>query len=235
MMEQQTLLLVEDDRNILLSNQEFFSRRGYAILTATTLAEAERVLKNHASNLILLDINLPDGSGLDFIARLRNPNSALCTLHSALCAVPVIFLTCRTDNADVVEGLTRGGCDYIMKPYDFNVLAARIEAQLRRAKMEESITGGPLTVRLLSQQAFLEGRDMLLTKKEFALLLLLLRHRGETLTKEYIYEKAWGQPLLEDDGALYMQVSRLKKKLEQNEAIEPNVSRKEGYCLNIFW
>jgi len=224
-MEQKTILLIEDESDVLLSNKEFLELRGYGVLTAKTLASAEGVLKNHAPDLILLDINLPDGSGLDFITRLR---------ESELCNTPVIFLTCRTDSADIIEGLTRGGRDYMTKPYDFGVLAARVEAQLRAAEMPEVVKRGPLTLHVFSQQAYLAGENMQLAKKEFALLLLFVRHEGKTLAKEYIYEKAWGQPLLEDDSALYMQVSRLKKKLEQNEAFELYASRNEGYCLNIL-
>lgn len=233
MMEQQTILLVEDDPNILLSNREFLSRRGYAMLAATTLAEAERVLKNHSPNLILLDIHLPDGSGLDFISRFRNPSYELCAMNYELPTVPVIFLTCRADSADIVEGLTRGGCDYITKPYDLNVLAARIEAQLRQTGLREIVTRKSLTLNGLSQQAFLSGVDMMLTQKEFAILLLLAQNEGRTLTKDYVYEKAWGQPLLADDAALFKQMSRLKKKLEQGQGLELIAMRGEGYCLTI--
>ena len=225
-MEQKTILLIEDETDVLLSNKEFLEMRGYGTLTAKTLAAAELALESHSPDLILLDVNMPDGSGLDFITRIR---------EAYLCSAPVIFVTGRTATTDVIDGLKRGGCDYITKPYDFNLLAAKVEAQLREAeKMPESIKRGPLTLRPISQQALLAGVDMLLTKKEFALLLLLVQHEGRTLTKEYIYEKAWGQQLLDDDSALLKQISRLKKKVEQHKTIEILTSRGEGYCLNVL-
>lgn len=218
-----TILLVEDDTDLLMNNREYLARRGYRTLTAETLKDAVSLLAREQPDLILLDVNMPDGSGFDFIERVRETND-----------VPMIFLTCRTDKADMIDGLTRGGCDYITKPFDLDVLLARIEAQLRKAGMQEVIKRGPLTLNIVPGQAVLAGADMTLAKKEFAILLLLVQNEGRTLTKEYLYEKAWGQPLLYDDNALYVQMSRLKRKLEQNEAIELYVSRKEGYCLNIL-
>ena len=224
--ERKTILLVEDEPEILFSNKEFLEMRGYGILTAATLAEAESVIKKHAPNLILLDINLPDGSGLDFITRIR---------ESGLCAAPVIFLTARAADADMIEGLARGGRDYITKPYSFDVLAARIESQFRAAReMPEIVRRGPLTLNVLSQKAYLAGEKIELSQKEFSLLLLLVRNEGKMLTKEYIYEKVWAEPLVDDGGALYSQMKRLKKKLERYEIFEFRSFRNEGYCLNIL-
>ena len=225
-MDKKIILLVEDDAGIMLSNKKFFNMQGYGILTAETLLEAENILKSSTPDLILLDINLPDGSGLDFITRMR---------ETGLCAAPVIFLTARVDSEDVVDGLKRGGEDYITKPYDFSILAARVEKQIQVAQNSlEILKCGPLTLNIISQQAELAGEDIGLTKKEFALILLLARSKGKMLSKEYIYEKVWGQPLLGNSGALYAQIKLLKKKLELHESIELYVSRGEGYCLNIL-
>ena len=186
-----------------------------------------KILNSNTPDLILLDINLPDGSGLDFISHMRD--TGLCT------TAPVIFLTARADSDDVVEGLRRGGEDYITKPYDFNILLARVEKQLKAAqKSLDILKQGPLTLHVISQQAELAGENMGLAKKEFALLLLLLRNEGKTLTKKYIYESVWGQPIEPDSNAFYVQINRLKNKLKQHESIEFFVSREEGYCLNIL-
>ncbi|MCL2250135.1 MAG: response regulator transcription factor [Oscillospiraceae bacterium] len=225
-MDKKIILLVEDDAGIMLSNKKFFKMQGYCVLSAETLLETENILKSSTPDLILLDINLPDGSGLDFITRMR---------ETGLCAAPVIFLTARTDSEDVVDGLKRGGEDYITKPYDFSILAARVEKQIQAAqKSVDVFKCGPLALHIISQQAELDGEDMGLTKKEFALLLLLVGNIGKMLSKEYIYERVWGQPLSGNSGALYAQIKLLKKKLELHESIELCVSRGEGYCLNIL-
>ena len=220
------ILLVEDDMGFVVTNKEFFRMKGYGVISAATLLEAEKIIKSHTPDLILLDINLPDGSGLNFITHMR---------ETGLCTAPVIFLTARADSDDVVEGLRRGGEDYITKPYDFNILLARVEKQLKAAqKSLDILKQGPLALHVISQQARLAGEDMGLAKKEFALLLLLLRNEGKTLTKEYIYETVWGQPIASDSNAFYVQINRLKSKLKQHESIEFFVSREEGYCLNIL-
>jgi DNA-binding response OmpR family regulator len=225
-MDKKIILMVEDDKGIMLSNKKFLEMKGYGILTAETLREAENILEHNAPDLILLDINLPDGSGMDFITRMR---------ETALCFAPVIFLTARTCSLDIIEGLNLGGKDYITKPYDLGILAARVETQLRNAQMSMDIMKrGPLTLHVIAQLAELDGEDMLLAKKEFALLLLLVRNEGKTLTKEYLYEKVWGQQILNDSNAFYTQMNRLKTKMKQHGNIELFVSRDEGYCLNIL-
>ena len=225
-MANEAILLIEDDTDLLLNNKEYLEKFGYHILTAGTLAAAAKILENTNIDLILLDINLPDGSGLDFITGIRKRFD-----------IPVIFLTARADKADVIEGLTRGGGDYVTKPFDFDVLRARIEIRLREAgnKMANNkITLGPLSLDVISFQGFLNGRDLLLTKKEFALLLLLAQNEGKTLTKEYLYEAVWKQPLVGDGNALWKQMSNLKTKLDGYDDIILAATRGEGYSLEVL-
>lgn len=219
-----TILLVEDDIDLLHNNEELLQMRGYRTLTAETLADASAILKHERPNLILLDVNMPDGSGFDFIAEINKTSD-----------VPVIFLTCRTDKADMIDGLTRGGCDYITKPFDFDVLLARIEVQLRKVSPPRKITRGPLTLDLTASRAYLSGEDMMLGLKEFALLSLLAQNEGETLTKEYLYEAAWSQPMAGNGNALRAQISLLKKKLEEygGGKVVLFSFRGEGYSLEI--
>jgi len=147
------ILLVEYDMGFVLSNKEFLEIKGYDVMAAATLLEAEKILNSNTPDLILLDINMPDGSGLDFITHMRE--TGLCT------TAPVIFLTARADSDDVVEGLRRDGEDYITKPYDFNILLARIEKQLKAAqKSLDILKYGPLTLHVISQQAELAGEQL---------------------------------------------------------------------------
>lgn len=225
-MANEAILLIEDDTDLLMNNKEYLESYGYRILTAETLSAAARVLKSTDVDLILLDIKMPDGSGLDFIRHVLKKFD-----------MPVIFLTALTGKNEVIEGLKRGGCDYVTKPFDFDVLRARIEVRLKEAESKHSrnvMTCGPLTLDVVSSQGFLKGKDMELTKKEFALLLLLVQNQGKVLTKEYLYEAVWRQPLVGDGNALWRQLSTLRAKLEECDSIELTAARGEGYALEVI-
>ena len=115
-----TILLVEDNPHIMKINAEVLSLHGYEVLRAGTAAEAREQLRWHPVNLIVLDIMLPDGNGIELCRELKE------RYH-----IPILFLTALGENQDVVEGLRAGGDDYLPKPYDLEVLIARIEARLR--------------------------------------------------------------------------------------------------------
>lgn len=122
-MNTKRILLVEDNEQIMGGNERMLKRRGYEVITSLTLSQARSAIKKQMPDLIVLDIMLPDGSGLDFMTDLR--------LHSK---VPVLLLTGLATTEDIVNGLSRGGDDYLAKPYDFGVLMARVDALLRRAE-----------------------------------------------------------------------------------------------------
>jgi DNA-binding response OmpR family regulator len=202
------ILLVEDNEQILRGNERMLKRRGYAIASALTLAEARRRIAEQTPDAIVLDIMLPDGSGLDFMRDLR--------IHKlpTEAGVPILLLTGLTTPEDVVRGLSSGGDDYLAKPYDFNVLAARIEALLRRTgRVPETLTKGALRLDIIASRAYLDGNDLLLSPKEFALLLLMAQNEGRLLSTEYLSEAIWKQPLAADNGAVKTAVSRLRNKL----------------------
>jgi DNA-binding response OmpR family regulator len=224
-MGNETILLIEDDIDLLFNNKEYFEKYYYRVLTAETLEAAAKILLKIRVDLILLDINLPDGSGLDFITGIRKKFD-----------IPVIFLTARTDKVGVIEGLTRGGCDYVTKPFDYDVLRARIEIRLRDAKnkIAHKINCGPLSLDIVSSQGYLNGTDMQLTKKEFALLLLFVQNEGKTLTKEYLYEAVWKQPLVGGGNALWRQISTLRTKLDVGDGLILTATRGEGYSLELI-
>ena len=197
-----TVLLVEDDTDLLYNNMEFLQKHGFRVLAAETLADAAMVLGQEPIDLILLDVNMPDGSGFDFITEIRKTFD-----------IPVVFLTVRTEKADVIKGLDRGGCDYVTKPYDFDVLLARIEAQLRKTRLGSQIIRGALTLDIVALQAFLNGNDLLLKPKEFSLLHALIQNDGKTMSADDLYRKVWGRPMAGDRNAIKNIASQLRKKL----------------------
>ena len=234
-----TILLVEDNPKVLRNNITVLKSRNANVISAVTLAEARFILapllESNPGNTALklpdaaaIDIMLPDGSGFDLLRDIR-------TAYSAISKLPILFLTAKGSSEDIVSGLSIGADDYLAKPYDLNVFAARIEALLRRnLVINDRINAGPLRLNLISNQAFNNESDLFLTQKEFALLLLLVQNEGKTLPSSYLYEKAWGLPPKEGTSALKVQMSNLKKKLSATEKVFIETSWGEGYSLKIL-
>ena len=222
-MMKKRILLIEDNEQILEGNRYFLGTRGYDVDTAMSIDEGTAAIRKNTPDIVILDIMLPDGSGLDFLTRLRSSSD-----------IPVLLLTGLTTPADMVRGLELGGDDYLPKPYDFSVLLARIEALLRRANhIPKRWERGLLRLDVVSGQAFLDGWDMLLTPKQFALLLLLAQNEGRVLSPEYLYETVWKMPHTSDSNALWKQMSHLKAKLTDRPGIDLTMFRGEGYCLEV--
>lgn len=203
-MKKAKLLMVEDEADVLAINREYFEGKGYEVVPAITLEQARFQLEEHSPDLILLDVMMPDGSGLEFCSELRRKTNA-----------PVIFLTCRDENESVVRGLLQGGDDYVTKPYDLNVLNARVAAQLRRTGV---MTAGrielyPLTIDFLSGEADLDGEIISLTQKELQLLGCFALFAGRRLSYDEIYRRAWGGSSPGAARTIAVHVANLRKKL----------------------
>lgn len=198
------ILLVEDELDVLEANRVYLEQLGYHVSCASSLAQARMRVSEQLPDLVLLDIMLPDGSGLAFCAELREQTMA-----------PIIFLTCLDSNADIIAGIEQGGDDYIAKPYDLTVLAARVKAQLRRngfgaaAQVELS----PLLVDLSKNTADLYQLHVQLTPKEAQLLAFLASNAGREFSKAQIYEQVWGRASTGSLDTVKMHISTLRKKL----------------------
>ncbi|MDR0293425.1 MAG: response regulator transcription factor [Oscillospiraceae bacterium] len=214
------LLLVEDDRKILDFNREVLEENGYTVYPAINLAEAQKRLEKLDADLIVLDVMLPDGSGIDWLAELR-----------ATSRVPVLLLTAKNGLPDKLKGFESGADDYLTKPYDYEELLARAGALLRRADYTpEQVTYGRLMLDINSGRAYYGGWDLALRQKEFALLLLFAQMRGKALSGEYIYQRIWKQPIGSDKNTLQTTISRLRAKLE-NTGLDIYYERGSGYTL----
>jgi DNA-binding response OmpR family regulator len=202
-MNNKTILCVEDNLQVQTFNKPLLEARGFTVRLAMTLAEAREALEKETPDLIILDIRLPDGSGLDFLRELRKVS-----------AVPVIALTNDGAEQDIVAGLAGGCDDYMSKPYTFPVLHARIEALLRRAeRAPETIAKGRLSLDMAANMASLDGKDLRLTPKEFALLLIFTQNEECFMSAEYLYERVWKRPMISDSQAVRKTVSKLRDKI----------------------
>lgn len=200
-MEKGKILIVEDDHT--LNNGIALSLGKERMLQAHTLSEARKLFDNTV-DLVILDINLPDGSGLDFCRELHSSSK-----------VPVIFLTANDMEIDIVTGLEMGADDYITKPFSLMVLRARVNAVLRRKEPEavKYIQGG-FSFDFDQMIFMVDGKSVSLSKTEQKLLKLLVTNRGLTLTRELLIDRIWsdGAEYVEEN-ALSVTVRRLREKL----------------------
>ncbi|MCL1895838.1 MAG: response regulator transcription factor [Clostridiales bacterium] len=215
------LLLVEDEPLVQANNKKILERRGYAVRQAYSLAEAwEAVNGEEAPGAIVLDIQLPDGSGLEFLHELRKSSN-----------IPVLILTAMGTPQDIVLGLEAGGDDYLPKPYDLPVFLMRVQALLRRASLvPDALEIGRIRIDTASNKAFIKGEDIGLQQKELSLLMQFMQRPDEVLGAEYLYEKVWGQKMAGDAGALKVAISKLRSKLAGS-GYTIVASRSQGYCL----
>jgi len=216
------LLLIEDEPAVQSNNMKILQRRGYSLKQAFTLAEAREIIDKEPPRGIILDLQLPDGSGLDFLKELRKDSDT-----------PVLILTAMGTTDDIIRGFETGSDDYLTKPYDLSVFLMRVETLLRRAaNIPDTLDYGPITLYPVAGRASLEGDDMLLSQKEYALLQLLLQNMDRILSAEYLYEKVWGYELVEKDNSLKVAISKLRTKLADS-VYTVTASRGEGYYLEM--
>lgn len=225
-MDKTRILLVEDDEDILKINTVYLNAKGYELATAQTLQEAHEALIRHKPHLIVLDVQLPDGSGVDFCKQIR-----------PISDVPIIFLTCFDQESDKVDGLMAGGDDYMIKPYGLLELEARIQANLRRVqieKKEDVYRYGSIQVNTLSQRVYCDGKDVRLTQKEYQLLSVLIKNIGHTVETEVLYKKVWDLEAIDPLNVVRVHISALRRKLklDYDSDLQIKTVRNVGYCLD---
>jgi DNA-binding response OmpR family regulator len=207
-----TILVIEDDPAIRVGIERSLSERGNVVTTAATgMAGLEQVLLQ-PTEVVLLDLGLPDVEGLTLITMIR-----------AASDVPIVVLTARDDDATIVRALDGGADDYVVKPFGTDQVAARVRAVLRRTSATatvEPIRVGDLVVDERSRDATLGGVPLDLAKKEFDLLVTLAHRQGEVVTKRELLAEVWRQSYGGSDRTVDVHLSWLRRKLGES-AAEP--------------
>ncbi len=202
------LLVIDDDPDILKVLKANLELYGFQVVTTETWAKAREVLALQLPDLVILDLMLPDGDGVEICKKLKEE----CP------KIPVIMLTARDSVSDKVTGLESGADDYIVKPFETPELIARIKVCLRRSVPEEKeIVINGLEIDLKAHRVTVNGNVAELTPKEFDLLCLFVANRGEVITREFIRKKIWGDAKLYSwSRAIDVHLQHLRLKIEKN-------------------
>ena len=204
------VLVVDDEPQILRALRINLRVRNYEVDTAATGTEALEMAGRHPPDLVVLDLGLPDLSGLEVIAGLRGWTS-----------VPIVVLSGRADSADKVEALDAGADDYVTKPFAMDELLARMRAALRRSGPPEDapqVKLGDLVVDLAAKRVDGSGGDVRLTPTEWHLLEVLLRNPGRLLSQQQLLTEVWGPGYAGATGNLRLYMAQLRRKLEPDPA-----------------
>jgi two-component system catabolic regulation response regulator CreB len=197
------ILIVDDEPSIVDNVRYVLERDGFETASCALAAEALELLREGGFDLVVLDVGLPDGSGVEVCRALRTFSST-----------PVLFLTARDDEIDRVVGLEVGGDDYLGKPFSPRELAARVRAILRRVVPAGAVRPSGLRVDAAARRAYFGDRALELTRYEFGLLAALLERPGHVLDRERLLALVWSDPLAVSDRVVDTHVKTLRAKLE---------------------
>lgn len=220
-MENNTILVIDDDRNILAIIELYLKKAGFQVYTCADGTSALAAFHETKPSLVVLDIMLPGRDGWAVLHDIRMESDT-----------PVIMLTAKGDTGDRVQGLELGADDYISKPFDAKELIARIKAVLRRstpAEPERTINLPGLTVSLENYAVTLDGRQLEMPPKEIELLYFLASHTGKVFTREQLLEQVWGFDFFGDSRTVDVHVKRIREKLGENHEWELRTVWGVGY------
>jgi DNA-binding response OmpR family regulator len=206
--QQHTILVVEDETSISSFVAAYLRNAGYGVRTAASAKAAIVDLAGEIPSLVVLDLNLPDGDGVELCRRIRKSSD-----------VPILMLTARDEDVDKIIGLEVGADDYMTKPFNPRELVARVKSVLRRASPErrrsetEELRHGDLVVNSGKREVHVADEEVHLAPKEFDLLWELLDHRGIVLTRDQLLERVWGYTFAGDTRTVDVHVRQIRRKL----------------------
>lgn len=198
-------LIIDDEKLLADSTAEYFNLFGVKTAIAYSVSDCRDFFRENTAKLLLLDINLGDGSGFELCKELRE------TVE-----VPILFISARTSDDDQIIALSIGGDDYIQKPYSLSVLLAKVRAVLKRYGGRElsKYEDGRLSVDFNARQVLVEGTPVKLTSLEFKLLAYLMQNAGKVVSKQELFEKVWADKFT-GDGTLNVHIRKIREAIEE--------------------
>lgn len=198
-------LMIDDEKLLADSTAEYFNLFGVKTAVAYSALECRDFLKENTARLLLLDINLGDGSGFELCRELRETTE-----------IPILFISARTSDDDKIIALSIGGDDYIQKPYSLAVLLAKVRAVLKRygSREQTRYEDGRLTVDFNSREVLVDREPVKLTSLEFKLLAYLVQNAGRVISKQELFEKVW-EDKFTGDGTLNVHIRKIREAIER--------------------
>jgi len=220
------ILIVEDELVLSQQIQDFFSTKGFVVDVAQTGSDGYYLAKEYPIDVAIIDIGLPDFSGIELISRLRKEDVN----------IPVLLLTARSRWQDKVEGLEAGADDYLAKPFHYEELLARVNALLRRSqgKAHPVLTFANIKLDSLSQDVTVDGDKVELTAYEYKVLEYLLFRKGEVVSKSVLTEHIYDEDFDRDSNVIEVFIGRLRKKIDPQGISKPiETLRGRGYRIPL--
>ena len=227
------ILVVEDEADLRNIIQTALAKEGFTnVVTAATVVDGITMFEQHAPQIALLDIMLPDGEGYDICKKIRETS-----------VIPILFLSAKSDEIDKILGLAIGGDDYITKPFSPKEVAYRVKAQLRRVgyhaaatePVVKQVSVGPFTMNDDETEIYKNGVLLELTAKEVGIMACFLRNPNRILSKDTLYERVWGEDFYGADNTLMVHIRRLREKVEDNPSSPSYITTVKGlgYKLTV--
>ncbi len=208
MNEKETILIIDDELQIRRLLEITLSDKGYKILLSANGKEGIVMAATHRPSMIILDLSLPDADGQDLLKKLREWYDK-----------PVIILSVRNSEEEIIKALDNGANDYLTKPFRTGELLARVRAAARTGEHKSDLSvleSGPVTIDLNSHVVRKKGEIIKLTSTEFSMLVLLAKNQGRVLTHQFILKEIWGHGYMEQSQYLRVYIAQLRKKLEED-------------------
>jgi len=208
-----TILLVDDEKEIIKLMEIYFRNEGYRLLKASDGREVLELLRRETVDLIILDVMMPHMDGIETCMKIRETHD-----------MPIIFLSAKSQDIDKIAGLSIGGDDYVAKPFNPLELMARVKSQLRRYERfkrqpqngDGAIEIDDLIINVSTHTVTVDSREVRLTPREFAILHLLAVNRGNVLSMDAIYQKVWNEPFMESKNTVMVHIRKLREKIEKD-------------------
>ena len=218
-----TILVCDDEKDIVSAIQIYLSTEGYRILTAGTGAEALEILEREQVHLVLMDIMMPVMDGISATVKIRKESN-----------IPVLFLTAKSESSDKILGLNIGADDYITKPFGVMELVARVRSHLRRYttlgsmdKPADVLINGGIELDDGAKTVLVDGDPVSLTPIEYSMLRLFMQHPGQVFSIRQIYEQVWKETAIGNENAVAVHIRHLREKIE--------ITPSEPRYIKVVW